>query len=86
LRHETTDGFWKAYDRLPADVRKSADKAFSHLRNDASHPSLRFKPVGSYWSIRLGGGYRAMALKDADVLTWFWIGPHDEYMRRIKAG
>jgi hypothetical protein len=86
LRHETTDGFWNAYDRLPIEIRKSADKAFSYLREDLSHPSLRLKPVGRYWSIRLGGGYRALAQKQVEAFIWFWIGPHDEYLRKIRAG
>jgi hypothetical protein len=84
LNHRTTDEFWVAYDRLPQPLQRSADKAFSLLKENPAHPSLHFKPVGRYWSARLGDGYRAMAVKRPDGFAWFWIGPHDEYMRRVK--
>jgi hypothetical protein len=39
--------------------------------------------VGHVWSVRVGGGYIAMALLDDDVFYWFWIGTHDEYERLL---
>lgn len=47
------------------------------------HHTLHFKRVGPYWSVRAGGGFRALAAEDANGLVWFWIGPHDEYERII---
>jgi hypothetical protein len=84
LRHRTTEDFWKAYDRLPGRVQNAANKAFVLLKQDVSHPSLRFKPVGPYWSARVGSGHRALAVKRPDGFAWFWIGPHKEYERLIK--
>jgi hypothetical protein len=45
---------------------------------------LHFKPVGRYWSARVGKGWRAVALPSAAGFDWFWIGSHDEYSRLIK--
>lgn len=53
------------------------------LEANPRHPSLRFRSVGRYWSARVGGAYRAVAIQDGGDFIWFWIGPHDEYMRVI---
>jgi hypothetical protein len=68
--------FWRAYERLPAAVRALADKNFALLRQDQSHPSLRFKRIGKYWSVRVGIRYRALAVEMDGNLVWFWIGSH----------
>jgi hypothetical protein len=46
---------------------------------------LRFKKLGELWSIRIGSGYRALALFQDDTFFWFWIGAHDEYERLLSA-
>jgi hypothetical protein len=73
-----------AYDHLPEEVRSLADRNFRLLRQDAFHPSLHFKQVRKYWSVRVGLGYRALAVRKTDDLIWFWIGPHSEYNRLIR--
>jgi len=45
---------------------------------DADHPSLHFKKVGPYRSVRVGIAYRALGIEDRDTIVWFWIGNHDE--------
>jgi hypothetical protein len=40
---------------------------------------LRLKPVGRYWSVRVGIHYRALAVKEGDDMIWFWIGTHSKY-------
>ncbi len=62
-------------------VRRAADGKFEILKSDASHPSLRFKRTGRYWSVRAGGSYRALGVDAPDGLLWIWIGSHDEYER-----
>jgi len=47
---------------------------------------LRFKKVGDVWSLRIGSGYRAVALLEEDIFFWFWIGTHDEYERLVSSG
>ena len=36
-----------------------------------------------YWSARISQQYRALAREEGRAFVWFWIGKHDEYMRRI---
>jgi hypothetical protein len=66
-------------------VREAADKAFSLLRENPRHPSLRFKPLGKFWSVRVGAAHRAIAVADGDDYIWVWIGHHDEYDRLVHA-
>lgn len=52
-------------------------------RQNPPHPLLQFKKTGKVWSVRIGGGFRAMALLQNDVFHWFWIGTHDDYERLL---
>ena len=54
------------------------------LKANPSHPSLHFKKVGRFWSVRVGINYRALAIDDGEDFIWVWIGTHDEYERMIK--
>jgi len=82
--HRTTASFWDCYDRLPEDLRDRADKQFVLLNDNPSHPSAQLKPVGALWSVRVTDGCRALALREGNVFTWFWIGSHAEYERLFK--
>jgi len=79
LRHFTSPAFWELLDQLPKDVQKRARRNFERLRSDPRHPSLRFKKIGSYWSVRVGRGYRALGIDVDDGILWVWIGTHAEY-------
>lgn len=49
------------------------------------HPSLHFKKVGkNLWSVRISGGYRALALKKGNDYYWFWIGSHEDYETLLR--
>ncbi|MGH6805168.1 MAG: hypothetical protein ACREC3_17660 [Methyloceanibacter sp.] len=76
--------FWERYYNLPASVRQLADKSFDLFVASPQHPSLQFKKVGRFWSVRVSKGYRALAVEVEDGLLWTWIGPHDEYNRLIQ--
>ena len=82
--HRTTDRFWKSFDKLPEPVQKTSKKNFELLKNNPSHPSLHFKKVGKFWSVRAGMDHRALAFKDGEDFIWVWIGAHDEYERMIR--
>jgi hypothetical protein len=71
--------FWTLYDRLPVEVQALADKQFALFSKNPSHPSLRFKQVGPFWSVRVSYSYRALAVRNGEELTWFWIGTHADY-------
>ena len=79
--HRTTPGFWSCLERLPESAQRVASRNFQRLKEDPRHPSLRFKKIGRYWSVRVGRSYRALAEEDGDDFIWVWIGSHDEYLR-----
>jgi len=84
VNHFATPEFWYHYRHLPQAVRELADKNFTLLKNDLSHPSLRFKKIGPFWSARVGLRYRALAKERVEGLVWFWIGHHSQYDRLLK--
>lgn len=79
MRHRATPRFWAHYQALPESVQRLADRCYALLRSDPRHPSLQFKPVGRYWSARVGLHYRALGVRDGQDVAWFWIGTHAEY-------
>jgi hypothetical protein len=81
--HHATPRFWECFEKLPEPVQDLAQKSFELLKTNPSHPSLRFKKVGRFWSARVGSSYRALAVKDDSDYIWVWIGDHDQYDRLI---
>jgi hypothetical protein len=79
MRHFASPAFWAAYARLPAATRELADKNYALLKENPQHPSLHFKKVGRYWSVRVGLRHRALGIEVDDGLLWFWIGSHADY-------
>jgi hypothetical protein len=85
MNHLASRGFWRCYNALPANIQELADKNFELLRADPNHPSLHFKKVGRFRSVRVGLQHRALAVQVANGLLWFWIGNHTEYDRIISS-
>jgi hypothetical protein len=82
----TTAKFRAAFDELPADVQRSARRAYRLFLRDPNHPSLRFKPVHPtqpIFSARISGGYRAVCIAAGEEIVWFWIGTHAAYERLL---
>jgi hypothetical protein len=79
VKHRATPRFWKCYQNLPEDVQRLADRCYQLLKSNEAHPSLHFKKVGQFRSVRIGLHYRALAVEDAGECVWFWIGSHAEY-------
>ncbi len=79
MTHHAAPTFWSCYRDLDPDIQKLADKTFALLKSDPRHPSLRFKKVGRFWSVRVGLHYRALGADVTDGVLWFWIGNHAEY-------
>ena len=84
FRSRASEEFWDLYRRIPRNAQRAADKQFELFRKDPTHPSLHLKPVGGLWSARINDAYRALAVREDDVLYWFWVGPHDQYERLIN--
>ena len=83
MRHFTVPDFWQAYERLQPDIQKLADKNYELLKQNPKHPSLHFKRVNEYWSVRVGLHYRAVGIENEEGIIWFWIGSHTEYDKLI---
>ena len=83
MKHFASPRFWECYERLPDVVRELSDKSFELLKANPRHPSLHFKKIGKYRSVRVGRYYRALAVEVSDGLLWFWIGTHSEYERLV---
>ena len=84
--HITAD-FREAFTRLPERIQRQARKNYRLWLRDPQHPGLEFKPVGQRtpsYSVRVGIGWRALGLKQGNVVIWFWIGSHADYDRLLK--
>ena len=76
--------FWALYSNLPEPVQEQASKQYELFAQNPFHPSLHLKPVGPFWSVRISGSYRALAVRRGDKFFWFWIGSHGNYERLIS--
>ncbi|HEX7152731.1 MAG TPA: hypothetical protein VF618_14670 [Thermoanaerobaculia bacterium] len=83
MSHRASGRFWRRFDDLPREVQQLARANYDLLKENPQHPSLHFKRVGRYWSIRVGSGYRALGVDAPEGILWFWIGTHEEYDRLI---
>jgi hypothetical protein len=81
--HRTTEQFRKRFKLLPQHIQQLSRREFLLLKENPRHPSLHFKKLGTFWSIRIGLYYRALAIEDDSDYLWVWIGTHDEYDRMI---
>lgn len=80
MKSLTTSEFWRSYAALPPEVKEQARKVYRLWISNQFHPSLHFKKVShDLWSVRISGGYRALAFKKGEDYYWFWIGSHDDY-------
>jgi len=82
--HIATERFWRCYYKLPKDIQKSADKCFKLLKENPGHPSLHFKKIGNFWSVRIDLSFRALAVEHSNDIIWVWIGTHDDYEQMLK--
>jgi hypothetical protein len=87
VRNRRLPEFRRHFGRLPRDVQRAADAAFAQFASDPNYPGLDFKAlqtVGDVWSVKIGLHYRAVAFRNGELLTWFWIGTHAEYDQLLK--
>jgi hypothetical protein len=86
MRSRTTRGFWRLFAELPPEVQRDAKGAYRLFRANPAHPGLQFKKVegeDNIYSVRIGLGYRALAVMNKDRLVWYWIGSHSAYDRLV---
>jgi len=83
MKSSTTSSFRRQYGKLPRRIRRRARNQFRLWKENPDHPSLRFRRVGKYWSVRVDASHRALGIKKDDEIVWFFIGAHDGYERKI---
>ncbi|MFM2326510.1 MAG: hypothetical protein RIR31_712 [Bacteroidota bacterium] len=84
MNHFTVPSFWECYDKLPAEIKEQADKNYRLLKENPNHPSLHFKKIEKYYSVRVSLRFRALGIEAEDGIVWFWIGTHAEYDKLLK--
>ena len=77
--HYASPSFWEAYQNLPKTIQELADKNYQLLKANPDHPSLHFKRIRAYFSVRVGIQYRALGIEVKEGVLWFWIGSHADY-------
>ena len=76
--------FWRLYQRLPERVRLQARQAYRLFISNPDHPSLRFKKLNgrdNFWSVRFGGGYRAVGERQGENVVWLWVGTRQDFAK-----
>jgi hypothetical protein len=87
VKSHAGEKFWKAFENLPAQIQRRAREAYRLWQENPFHPSLQFKQVHSnkpIFSVRVGIGWRAVGVKQDEMMIWFWIGSHAEYDKLIS--
>ena len=77
-----TPSFWRALERLDQTGRRAAKRAFRRFQADTNHNSLSFKKLAGHtdlWWVRVSLDLRAVGHRTGDVITWIWIGTHNEF-------
>ena len=86
MKSSVTKTFRKRLSGLPIFVQEQAAKAYALWQEDPYHPSLQFKRVSQrqpIYSARVSLNYRVLGLLESDHIYWYWIGAHDELLKRM---
>jgi hypothetical protein len=79
--------FRKLFEILPKEIQSLAAEKYKLWKSNPRHPSLHFKPVGKYWSVRINreyrAEYRALCVRAGETFIWFWIGTHSDYNKIV---
>ena len=72
---------------LPKEAQEQASAAYRLFKDNPYHPGLFFKQVDDkppLYSVRIGLHYRALGIKQGDIIVWVWIGSHAEYDKFLR--
>ena len=78
--------FLEALRRLDSATRRKVQRAYQLFKDNPRHGSLKFRRVRgtrNHYSARVDDYYRVLGLVEGNIITWYWVGPHDEYERMI---
>ena len=75
------------FQKLPEKIQKTARKNYALWKQDPSTQVSRSRkkvhtrrPI---YSVRVGIGWRALGIREEEVILWFWIGSHNAYDKLI---
>jgi len=83
-----TERYRKAFNELPEHIQELTTKAFKIWMKNPNHPAIHFKRIHKtqpIYSVRITLSYRALGVKEANTMIWFWIGSHTEYEKLIRS-
>ena len=86
MKSFVTPAFREALRHLPKPVQRQARDAYRIFAVAPGHPGLRLKKVRddpAVVSVRISRGYRALGVRQADAIIWFWIGSHSDYEKQL---
>lgn len=84
MNSHITEQFRKRFEDLPTDVQRTAEEPYRLWQQDPFYASLHFKEIrAGIWSVRIGLRWRALARRNVDEVTWFWIGSHADYDKLV---
>ncbi len=78
--------FLEALRKLDQATRRKVQRAYQLFKDNPRHGSLRFRRVRgtrNHYSARIDDYYRVLGVVEGNSITWYWVGPHDEYERII---
>jgi hypothetical protein len=84
MKSQATSSFWARFNKLPQQIQELTFRRYRLWLRDPRHPSLHFKKVSRYRSVRITDDYKALGVMEGDTVVWFWVGTHDEYERMLK--
>ena len=85
MQHYFDSKFKKSFAKLPHNIQQKVRRNMDLLKENISHPSLRFKKAGKLYSVRITLYYRMLGYIEDDDIIWFWVGGHGEYEKVIKS-
>ena len=87
MNSHANERFWEAFRGLPAEVQRTARRAYRAFRANPFHPGLQFKQIHPHrpiFAVRVGLGHRALGVHHSERIVWFWVGTHAEYNRLLS--
>lgn len=84
MKHFASPDFWICFEALPDAVQELARRNYELLKENSLQPSLHFKKINNYRSVRIGLHYRALGVDVQGGILWFWIGKHTDYDKLLS--
>ena len=84
--HDWDPNFLKHSENLILLHGAKSSELISYSKDNPRHGSLQFRRVRgtrNHYSARVDDYYRVLGVVEGNVITWYWVGPHDEYDRMI---